>query len=100
MTVNMLRTVKTALRITTDAFDLELVGLIDAAIADLAIAGVNLADAGIEPEEVPIVARAICTYCKLNFGEPDNWDILKKAYDEQKAQLAMSQTYNGRGQNG
>lgn len=95
MTVNMLRQVKTALRITTDAFDLELAGLIDAAMADLAIAGV---DSDIDPEEIPIVARAVCTYCKLNFGEPDNWEILKKAYDEQKAQLAMSRTYNGRGQ--
>jgi hypothetical protein len=36
---------------------------------------------------------AIVTYCKLNFGEPDNYDKLKESYDEQKAQLSMADGY-------
>lgn len=84
----MLTKVKLALRITTDAFDSELNDLIDAAKADLGIAGVNV------PEEIDaIVSRAITTYCKLNFGEPDEYDRLKASYDEQKAQLSMATGY-------
>lgn len=84
----MLTKVKLALRITTDAFDSELNDLIDAAKADLGIAGVNV------PEEIDaIVSRAITTYCKLNFGEPDEYNRLKASYDEQKAQLSMATGY-------
>ena len=41
----------------------------------------------------PLVLRAVITYCKLHFGEPDDYDRLKRAYDEQKAQLSMSSGY-------
>ena len=84
----MLELVKLALRITTDAFDTELNLLIAAAQTDLGIAGVTL------PAELdPICQRAIITYCKMNFGEPDEYDRLKAAYDEQKAQLSMATGY-------
>ena len=84
----MLEKVKLALRITTDAFDSELNDLIDAAQMDLGIAGV------VVPDEIDaIVSRAITTYCKLNFGEPDDYDRLKRSYDEQKAQLSMATGY-------
>ncbi len=84
----MLELVKLALRITTDAFDSELTMLIEAAKTDLGIAGVTL------PEELdPICQRAIVTYCRLNFGEPDEYDRLKASYDEQKAQLSMATGY-------
>lgn len=84
----MLETVKLALRISTDAFDNELNLLIDAAKTDLGIAGV------VVPEELDsIVKRAIITYCKVNFGEPDDYDRLKASYDEQKAQLSMATGY-------
>ncbi|WP_406022942.1 hypothetical protein [Succinivibrio sp.] len=84
----MLEKVKLALRITTDAFDSELNDLIDAAQMDLGIAGVVI------PDEIDaIVSRAITTYCKLNFGEPDDYDRLKRSYDEQKAQLSMATGY-------
>jgi hypothetical protein len=29
----------------------------------------------------------------MNFGEPDQYDRLKKSYDEQKAQLGMATGY-------
>ena len=84
----MLELVKLALRITTDAFDNELNMLIAAAQTDLGIAGVAL------PENLdPICQRAVVTYCKLHFGEPDDYDRLKASYDEQKAQLGMATGY-------
>ena len=39
-------------------------------------------------EDDPLIIRAVTTYCKANFGEPDQYDRLKASYDEQKAQLA------------
>lgn len=84
----MLEKVKLALRITTDAFDSELNDLIEAAKIDMGIAGV------VVPDELDsIISRAIVTYCKLNFGEPDDYDRLKASYDEQKAQLSMATGY-------
>ena len=81
----LLLKVKTALRITTDAFDDELTDLIEAAKLDLQIAGVVI------PADLDaIVNRAIITYCKMNFGIPDDYDRLKKSYDEQKAQLSTA----------
>lgn len=84
----MLELVKLSLRIVTDAFDAELNMLIEAAKTDLGIAGVEL------PEELdPICQMAIVTYCRMNFGQPDEYDRLKAAYDEQKAQLSMATGY-------
>lgn len=84
----MLTKVKLALRIVTDAYDSELTELIEAAKVDLGIAGVVI------PDEIDaIVSRAIITYCKLHFGEPDEYDRLKQSYDEQKAQLSMATGY-------
>lgn len=83
-----LEKIKMALRITTSAFDDELTDLINAACADLGIAGVVL------PESLDaICTRAVITYCKLHFGEPDDYDRLKASYDEQKAQLSMATGY-------
>lgn len=84
----MLEKVKLALRITTTAFDSELNELIEAAQLDLGIAGVEI------PSTIDaIVSRAIITYCKCNFGEPDEYERLKASYDEQKAQLSMAEGY-------
>jgi len=89
----MLSKVKLALRIVTNAFDEELTELINAARIDIGIAGVVIPEAS---DALPIIERAIITYCKLNFGELDRiemYDRLKAAYDEQKAQLSMSTGY-------
>lgn len=84
----MLDKVKMALRISTDAYDDELTDLITAAESDLGIAGV------VVPEEVDaIVTRAIITYCKMSFGLPEDYDRLKRSYDEQKAQLSNATGY-------
>lgn len=81
--------VKLALRITTDAFDSEIDDLIEAAIGDLKMAGV----AADEHRYAPVVRRAVTTYCKAHFGQPDNYEQLKAAYDEQKAQLMVATGY-------
>lgn len=80
--------VKMALRVTTNAYDTELNGLIKAALLDMGIAGVTNDD-----DTDDIILRAIITYCRLNFGKPDDYDRLKASYDEQKAQLSMATGY-------
>lgn len=85
----ILSSVKIALRRTdTTAFDLEIAELIEAAQRDLGIAGVDT-----ESVDDPLITMAIKTYCKLHFGETDEYDRLKASYDEQKAQLQMSANY-------
>lgn len=85
---DMLAAVKLALRISTNAFDSELTDLITAGVMDLGLAGVTEDDTGNE-----LIRRAVITYCKLHFGEPDQYDRLKASYDEQKAQLSMATGY-------
>lgn len=84
----MLSKVKLALRITTSAFDSELTDLIAAAQIDLGVAGVI-----VPPTIDELVTRAIITYCKMSFGLPEDYDRLKKSYDEQKAQLVTATGY-------
>lgn len=80
--------VKTALRISTNAYDQELTDLIAAAQLDLGIAGVRVSSTLDE-----ICTRAVITYCKMSFGLPEDYDRLKKSYDEQKAQLVTATGY-------
>ena len=84
----MLELVKLALRIKTTAFDEELNQLIEAAKIDLGFGGMVL------PETIDyIIKQAIITYVKMNFGLPEDYDRLKKSYDEQKAQLGTASGY-------
>ena len=85
----MLEKVKLALKITTTDFDSELTDMINAAYLDLQIAGVK----NITATDYTII-RAVCTYCRLNWGSPADYDKLKASYDEQKAQMSMSSLYN------
>ena len=84
----MLEAVRLALRITTQAYDAELELLIDAALDDLGIAGVDST-----LTSAPLVRRAVITYCRMNVGSPADYQDLKTAYDEQKAQLQMATGY-------
>lgn len=88
----LLDDVKVACRVTSNTFDSELNMLIDSAKIDLGIAGVEL------PNELDSICNvAIITYCKMSFGNPDNYEQLKASYDEQKAQLSMSTAYTNFG---
>ena len=90
--MNLLDAVKLALRIKTNTFDAELTDLIQAALLDLGIAGVEV------PATMDSIVRlAVITYCKMNFGQPDDYDRLKRSYDEQKAQLATATGYTNWG---
>lgn len=88
----MLDKVKMALRISTTAYDTELTDLINAAELDLGIAGVILPD-----QLDALVSKAIITYCKMSFGLPEDYDRLKRSYDEQKAQLRTATGYTNWG---
>ena len=86
--MDILSAVKLALRITTTAFDSELYDLINAGMVDLRQAGITNMDTS-----DPMVRRAIITFCRLNFGAPDDYDRLKRSYDEQKAQMGLATGY-------
>lgn len=89
----MLEKVRLALRITTTAFDSEIADLIAAALADLALAGVTQ-----DSTEDALIARAVVTYCRANFGMPDDYEKMKASYDEQKAQMQMATGYTDWGE--
>ena len=88
----MLAAAKMALRITTTAFDSEITSLLNAALLDLGVAGVVI------PDEInALVQQACITYVRANFGQPDDYDRLKRSYDEQKAQLSTCTGYTNWG---
>ena len=91
----MLDKVKKALRIVTDAFDDELNNLISAGLVDLGFGGAM--DEVLTVNADPVVTQAVITYCKMNFGLPEDYDRLKRSYDEQKAQLGMATGYTNWG---
>ena len=78
---------KTALRITTNAYDSEISSLIESAKLDLGIAGVETATVD------SLIETAVKTYVKVHFGDSKNADKLKQKYDEQKAQLMNATGY-------
>ena len=78
--------VKIYLRISTTAYNTEITDLISAAKADLALAGVLTIS-----EADSLYKRAICLYCKANFGY-DNKDADRQyqAYDNIKKNLMIA----------
>ena len=87
----MIDKVRNALRISVAdnvAINEELTDLIEAAKLDLGVAGV------VVPQTIDqLVTKAIITYCKMSFGLPEDYDRLKRSYDEQKAQLSNATGY-------
>lgn len=84
----MLESVKLALGITVNAYDAEIQDLIDAALLDLGIAGVE----GYNQND-KLVLQAVKTYCRAHFRSPADYDRLKASYDEQKGQLMIATGY-------
>lgn len=97
----MLERVKTALRVGTNVYDQELLGLLAAGIADIRHAGARFEANEVRTSDAvtdysvtdPLVSDALVIYCKLYFGSPDDFDRLKGAYDEKKGQLRESSAY-------
>ena len=76
----------------SEALNDELIDLIEAAQQDLGIAGV------VVPDELDkLVLKAIITYCKMSSGLPEDYDRLKRSYDEQKAQMSNATGYTNWG---
>lgn len=67
---------------TTSEFDRLIKSKIEAAMSDMDIIGIpELAD--------PLYREAIVTYCVMNLGviNPQEYDRLKRAYDEMRSQM-------------
>ncbi|MBS6444550.1 MAG: head-tail connector protein [Ruminococcus sp.] len=84
----MIDAVKLTLRITTDAFDDELMMLINSCKIDLNLAGVNIIN-----EDDDRIRNAICLYCKANFGYRDDSQKFQNAYISLRDSMALSSKY-------
>jgi uncharacterized phage protein (predicted DNA packaging) len=95
--------IKTVLRISksNDAFDTDIIDLIDAARDDLMLSGVSSEkvqkeiDAYNLTDVDPLIKRAVTVYVKANFGwdNPDA-DRLQKSYDLLKMHLSLAGDYH------
>lgn len=86
----MLEKVKNSLRVSGNAFDIEIADLIEAAKLDLKISGVvKISDTD------ALIQRAIIVYCKANFGY-DNTEAerFQNSYDMLKQHLSLAGDYN------
>ena len=72
---------------TTSAFDELIMSKAQAAMSDMAIVGIpEMSD--------PLYREAVVTYCVMNLGkiDPQEYDRLKKAYDEMRSQMQTAAT--------
>ena len=69
---------------TTSAFDPLIISKIEAAVRDLQSIGITGSY-----QTDPLIREAVVTYCVMNLGkiEPNEYDRLKRAYDEMRGQL-------------
>lgn len=87
---DLLEKAKVALGQTTDAYDGNLLDLIDSAKQDLGISGVVLPD-----ELDAICEQAILTYVKLHFAAMPEWEFkaTQEMYNQQLSKLSMATGY-------
>lgn len=86
--VTLLQKCKLAMRINGNECDDEISEYIESCKLDLGIGGVILPDGNDS-----LINTAVITYVRMRFGNPPNYDKLKDAYDEQKAQLMNATGY-------
>ena len=109
----MLNEAKTALRITTDAYDSDIASLLMAGERDLETAGVivpGTVDVSFDSSTGEatdnstltdlLVQRALITYVRKNFGSPADYDRVSESYEQQKAQLMHASGYTRWGDGG
>ena len=87
--LTMLQKCMNMLGVTDTEYEDEIQDLIDAAKADLGIAGVTKANV----ETDALVKKAIKTYVAANFGAPENYQQLRDSYETQKKQLMSATGY-------
>lgn len=88
----MIEAVKLAMGITTDAYDEEIQSLIDAALLDLGVAGV---DNTLTSDKM--IQRAVITYCRMMFHTPADFEHLRWAYEALKGQMQIATGYTNWG---
>lgn len=86
---SLMNLAKNAMRITVNAYNDTIQMLINAAVADLGIVDVLATNS----TDDPLLQMAIITYVRMNFGTPEDYEDLKRSYDEQKAQLISNREY-------
>lgn len=91
---SILEMTKTALRLKTDDASIieQINNLLLSGIADLDdTAGIDVGDvspaSNFSTGKDALIAQALITYVRINFGEPDDYDRLYKSYEMQKANL-------------
>lgn len=85
----LLGTVKLAMGISTNAFDVELTALIDACKTELRLAGV------VSSEEEPLFVQAIIFYCKAYFRNDDRSERYQKAFEKVRDAMSLAGEYDG-----
>lgn len=90
----MLALVKTALRVTTTAYDTELTMLIQAALKDLGLAGV-MDDLLVDTSTDPLINLAVTIFAKRHFSRtaPAEYEALEQSYLSFKSLLRSSTGY-------
>lgn len=84
--------VKLSLRVTTDAFDIEIQDLIDAARLDLIQSGVS--STKVNDDTDALIKRAITVYVKGNFGyDNPEAERFQESYRMLKIHLALAGDY-------
>ena len=86
----MLETIKTALRISTSAFDNEIQTLIDAAFLEMSGLGVTAATSTTTD---PQIISAVVSYCKWLFGNNEDADRWRDIYHIKLGQLKTMSGY-------
>lgn len=90
---SLLSDAKLRLRLHTDAFNDEISDLLNAAAADLIRHNAAQAGQFDSAELDPLIKRAVLTYVRAFFGDPEDPERLKADYDDQKAMLMTTTGY-------
>lgn len=90
--MTMLDSVKQALRVSNNAYDDEILDLIDAGKSDLRLAGIFFEEGAEETD--PLIKRAVKVYAKANFGyDNTEADRFQDSFVMLKQHLALSGDY-------
>lgn len=92
MTDWVLEAIRLSLRISTQAFDDELDSLIDAALAELRIAGIRETRKNCSP----VALNAVRLYCKAYFGSDGQNQKYLEMFDKMKHSMELDDRYTGR----
>jgi uncharacterized phage protein (predicted DNA packaging) len=88
----LLDDVKTSLRVSHFALDVEISDLIEAARHDLQLSGISLIK--VNDEKDPLIKRAITVYVKANFVPDGNEaERFQRSYDMLKNHLTLAGDY-------